>query len=312
MANPRPSPPLVRAARTLALACLATSVALACGDDPNRTGSSAATAGLVVLSGQPAEPVLTTFDVRGQTRSLALPSAPVAWISAGRRGTLIATTTDGGLQLSDRVTPDAEVEIAWHVVPGPDTDLPEEPLRFGTWSANGLRVAALAADFDTRQSLAIVDPVGDSSLIIAIDGQVLPQPPAWIDEQRVGVPRPQGLAVVDTSTGETAEGPPAVRVFTVSADGSTVAVETPGGGEVEIRTTAEWLARRGSPQARIDGDGDAGTLAFDRLGDRLAVVWERANGPGVIVVYRSEGGWREIGRSRLPGGAEQGTVSWLP
>jgi hypothetical protein len=305
-------PPIGRFAAAVAFACLVAATAVACGDDPNRT-DSAAPAGLVVLSGHPAEQSLTTFDARGRARALPLPGESVGWISAGRRGTLIATTTDGRLRLSDRVTPDPEATIGWHAVPGPDTDLPDEPLLFATWSANGLRVAAVASDFAGNQSLAVVDPVGDSSLIIPLDGRILPAPPGWIDEQRVGVPTPEGLAIVDTGTGETAAGPDGVRLFTVAADGSTVAVEVPASGELEIRTAADWLAGRGSTEARIRGDGDVGTLALDRLGSRLAVVWERGErDPGLLVVYGRENGWREIGRLDLPGGAAQGTVTWLP
>jgi hypothetical protein len=267
----------------------------------------------VVLSGHPAEPALTTYDARGRARPLPLPGESIGWISAGRRGTLIATTTDGELRLSDRVTPDPEARIGWHAVPGPDTDLPEEPLVFATWSANGLRVAAIASDFAGSQSLAIVDPVGDSSLIIPLDAPLLPAPPGWIDEQRVGVPTPEGLAIIDTGTGETAAGPVDVRLFTVAADGSTVAVELPGSGEIEIRSAAEWLAGRGSVEARIRGDGDAGTFALDRLASRLAVVWERGErDPGLLVVYGRDNGWREIGRLELPNRATQGTVTWLP
>jgi hypothetical protein len=308
MAILRPLPPILRAARILALAGLAAIVALACGDDPNRNDASAM-AGLVVQSGDPAAS-LTTFDVRGTARPLALPKAPVRWISAGRRGTLIATTRDGGLQLSDRVLPDKQ--IAWHAVPGPDVEMVEEPLGFGTWSANGLRVAAVATDFADNQSLVIVDPVGDSSLILPLGGPVLPEPPAWIDEQRVGVPAPQGLELVDTSTGDSTRGPPGVRLFTVSADGQAVAVEAPGGGEIELRTTAEWLAGRGSPAARISAEGDPGALALDRLGRRLAIAWERDGDPGLVVVYGRDAGWREIGRIELPGRAAEGVVSWLP
>lgn len=308
MAIPRPCSPLLRAARIVTLACLAAGSVLACADDPNQTDASA-TSGLVVLSGNPAES-LTTFDARGTARALALPDIPVGWISAGRRGTLIATTSDGGLLLSDRVLP--EKQIAWHVVPGPDVDMVEEPLRFGTWSSNGLRVAAVATNFAGTQSLVIVDPVGDSSLIIPLDGPVLPQPAGWIDEQRVGVPSPAGLEVVDTSTGDSAQGPTGIRLFTVSADASTVAVEVPGGDEIEIRTAAEWLAGRGSAAARISGHGDPGALALDRLGGRLAVVWENGGNPGVVVVYSRDAGWREIGRTELPGRAAQGAISWLP
>lgn len=305
MAIPRPVPPLVRAVRIAALTCLVAGVALACDDGANQANSAAATAGLIVLSGDAADSNLTTFDTRGTARPLGLP-APFAWISAGRRGTLIGTTTGGGLFLSDRVTPDAGDDLVWRIVQ--DRDLPEEPLLFATWSANGLRVAAVATDFAGSQSLAIVDPVEDSSLIIPLDDPVLPEPAAWIDEQRVGVTTPQGLVVVDTSTGETAPGPPAIRLFTVSADGATVAVVTPDGEGLEIRTTAEWLASRGSPAARIGASGDVSSLAFDRVGGRLAVVWD----PGLIIVYGRDAGWNPIGRLELPERAARGTVTWLP
>jgi hypothetical protein len=309
MSIPRHIPPLVRAARIVVLACLVAGAAVACGDDPSASNSAGATVGLVVLSGTPNGSNLTTFDTRGTARPLGLP-IPFAWISAGQRGTLIGTTTSGGLFLSDRVTADAGDDLLWRIVQ--NRDLPEEPLLFATWSANGLRLAAVATDFADRHSLAIVDPVGDSSLIIPLGEPILPAPPAWIDEQRVGVATPQGLLVVDTSTGETAPGPPGIRLFTVSADGGTVALVTPDGEGLEIRTTAEWLAQAGAPMARIGGSGDASSLAFDRLGGRLAVVWERGRDPGLIIVYGRDAGWNPIGRLELPERAARGTVTWLP
>src|SRR5438309_515226 len=106
--------PLRRAALVIGCVIVAATAA-ACGEGPTRTPAPADLVGLVVLTDDAGRSHLTTFDSAGQARSQAGAGGATAWISAGRRGTLIATMADGSLRLSDRIRTDHDA--AWKRVP---------------------------------------------------------------------------------------------------------------------------------------------------------------------------------------------------
>jgi hypothetical protein len=310
----RPSvPPLRRAALAAACVVIAATCA-ACGEGPNRTPAPADLAGLVVLTDDGGRPRLTTFDAAGQARSQAGASGPTAWISAGRRGTLIATMADGSLRLSDRIR--ADHDAAWKRVPGARVDLPGDPLYFATWAPSGNRLAALATDFsqDASPSLVVVDPLADTSLIMAVPGRALPVPPAWLDESRVLVETEAGTVILSVDGGDTTAGPDmrdGAALIDVSADGSRVAIGGSQPGPVTVRSRDAWLNGSGQPDASL-GDGTVGAVAFDRRAERLAVIWQHQSAAAIVVIYRSEGGWHESSRLPLPGGSQRGVLTWLP
>lgn len=310
-----------RSIRRLALgglACLVTFGAAACGDDtPDRAAAAAATNGLVVLSGEVGAARLTAYDATGAARRLNGPGATTAWISAGRRGTLLATLSDGTLRLSDRIR--ADRQPGWRRVPSPDETLPAEPLYFGQWAPSGDRFITVASDFGENGvgSLFVVDPIADTSLIVPLARLPLPAPPAWIDDDRVAIATGGGLVIVDLRTGELSPGPGAELTQGVlvdaSADGSRVAVARQERGSVEIRIRGEWLTGSGQPEATIEGNGSIGAIALDRRGERLAIAWGGDPGrSGAVVVYTRASSWREAARIDLVGKGARAAVTWLP
>ena len=311
--SPRPSvPPLRRAA--LAIACLVVATtSAACGGDPNRAAAAKDLAGLIVLTDDSGRSRLTTFDAAGQARSQDSAGGPIAWISAGRRGTLVATMADGSLRLSDRIRSDHDA--AWKRVPTPRADMPTEPIYFATWAPNGNRFAGLATNFgeDASLSLVVVDPLADTTLIRPIPGLPLPAPPAWLDDSRLLVETRAGAIVVEVDSGDITAGPDigAGALVDVSADGSRAAVGRTEPGPVEIRKRDEWLNGGGQPEASL-GNGTVGAVALDRRAERLAVIWQQSSRAGIVIVYRRDGGWHETSRLPLPNGSERGALAWLP
>lgn len=316
---PSPARPraAARAAVVLAMAVAATGLA-SCGEsgEPSTTPVPAATAGLVILAGDPGHATLTVHDGRGAGRVLPLADPATAWISAGRESTLMATLDDGTLRVSDTIRTDAAP--TWTRTPDADVELPPDPLRFATWAPGGQRVAALASDFADGGSLtvAIVDPAGDASLLLPVPREPLVAPPAWIDEQRVVVQTTVGFVVVDTGTGNVGLGPQADLGggigLAIAAEAARVAL-APEAGLVEVRDLAAWLAGdAGEPEARIENQGEIGSIAFDRSGERLAIVWQRPDGPGRLTIHRRSDGWRQVQELTLPGESSRAVVDFLP
>ena len=306
-------PPLRRTALVIGCVIVATTSA-ACGEGPNRTPAPADLVGLVVLTDDGGRSRLTTFDAAGQARSQTGPAGPIAWISAGRRGTLIATMADGSLRLSDRVRTDHDA--AWKRVPSARVDIPAEPIYFATWAPSGNRFAGLAADFgqDASPSLVVVDPLADSSLILPVPGQALPEPPAWLDESRVLLETRAGTVILGVDGADTTAGPDlgnGAALIDVSADGLHVAIGPTQPGPVTIRSRDAWLTGAGQPEASL-GNGTVGAVALDHGAERLAVIWQQQSAAGIVVVYRRAGGWHESSRLPLPSGSQRGVLTWLP
>jgi hypothetical protein len=287
----------------------------ACGSDSNRAGESPDLSGLVLLTDDAGSSRLTTFNTAGRARTIERPDGVTAWLSAGRRGTIVATMADGSLRVSDGIR--ADQKTAWKRAPGPEADLPDDPIYFATWAPNGNRFAGVATDFSDDASVAVlvVDPVAGTSLIRPVAGQPLAAPPAWLDDGRVAVQTRSGVVVVGIDTGDLTAGPDLAAgpaLIDVSADGTRVAIERDEHRRVDIRLRDDWLAGEGQPEASFDGDGTVGALALDRRADRLAVIWQRGSEPGTVVVYRRDGGWRESARLALPNDSQRGVLTWLP
>jgi hypothetical protein len=305
--------------RSLALLVAIGLVAAGC-DGPDGDGDPSrplpASAGLVILAGEPGDARLTLHDAGGTPREAAVPDPTTAWMSAGREGTLLATLDDGSLRLSEPVRADADP--AWTPVPDPDVELPDDPLYFATWSPNGLRAAAIASDFgaEGRLTLAVIDPVGDASLLLPVPRRPAIAPPTWIDDERVLLQTTVGLVIVDTATGDVGLGPQAETGegigLAAAADGSVVALATEA-GSIEVRDLDAWLVGdTGPPVASIEAQGEIGSVALDRRGERLAVVWQQPDGAGTLTIHRAADGWREIERRTLPGESARAVLDWLP
>lgn len=304
------------ARRAWIAAALAVAVAaVACGDGEHPTSGRGDIAGLVLLTDNGETPRLASYDASGSAHEIAGPDHPMVWVSAGRGGELVATLADGSLRLSNRIK--TGQKATWKRVPSPDEQLPDQPLYFATWAPSGTRFAALATDFseESSVSLFIVDPFADTTLTVPMQGQPVPAPPTWLDDARVAVQTVSGVVIVGVDSSETTKGPATdgdQLLIDAAADGSRVAI---GGGEparVEVRARDDWLAGRGSPEATLDSDGEVGAVALDRRGERLAVIWERADAKPELVVYRHDTGWREVTRVPLPDDAQRGLAAWLP
>jgi hypothetical protein len=195
--------------------------------------------------------------------------------------------------------------------------VPEEPLRFATWSPGGAHIAAMAADFGAaaRLTLVVVDPVVGATLLLPVPGQPLIAPLAWLADDLVLVQTDQGAVVVDIGAGELGAGPPldAPGGTTVAASpGGVVAIADPAGGAVDIRPLGAWLAGdAGEPDARVTAEAEVGSMALSPGGDRLAVVWQQIETPGRIAIYRRDAGWAELGSMALPGDSARAAVDWL-
>ena len=278
------------------------------------------TAGLIVLAGEPGNATLTVRDGDGSPLEVALPDAATAWISTGPGGRLAATLDDGSLHVSEPIATASgppSRDPVWRRAIGRDAQLPEEPLRFGTWSPGGTHLAGLAADFgaSARLTLVVVDPVVGATLLLPLAGEPVVAPLTWLGDDRVLVQTDRGALVVDIVTGDVGAGPPldAPGGTPISAaPGSLVAIGDPDGSAVEIRPLDQWLAGdRDDPQARVSADAEVGSIALAPDGERLAVVWQQVDRPGTVSIYRRADGWAEVSRSTLPGESARAAVDWL-
>jgi hypothetical protein len=205
----------------------------------------------------------------------------------------------------------------WRPAIASGANLPEEPLRFGTWSPAGTHIAALAADFGAaaRLTLVILDPIVGETLLLPLPGEPVVAPLVWLALDRVLVQTDREALVVDIQTGDVGAGPPLDApggTSVAAAPGSVVAIADPAGGAVDIRRLDLWLAgNSGEPEARVGSESEVGSIALAESGDRLAVVWQQVDGPGSVAVYRSSDGWGEVTRATLPGESARAAVDWL-
>ena len=289
--------------------------AAACGTGEPSLPPTPPTAGLVILAGEPGAATLSVHDRAGTAGSVELPDPATAWIAAGPGGRLVATLDDGTVEVSDRLV--AGGQPAWRPATDRGAELPPEPLRFATWAPGGARVAALAADFgaSSRLTVTLIDPVAGATVLVPIPGEPVVAPLAWLDDNRLLVQTDRGTVVVDTRSGDVAAGPPLDAPGGTSlstAPGSLVAVADPSGGAVEIRSLDRWLAGdAGDPLTRITAEAEAGSIALTASGDRVAIVWQQIDRPGVLTVYRRADGWREAARATLPGESARAAIDWL-
>jgi hypothetical protein len=281
-----------------------------------------ATAGLLVLAGEPGDATLTAWDAAGAPRTVALPEPATAWISAGPGGRLAATLDDGTIEVSEPIAGRAGAPPVtnpdWRPAIARDAALPEEPLRFATWSSGGTHIAALAADFGASASLTlvVVDPVVGATLLLPLPGEPVVAPLAWVGDDQVLVQTDRGPLVVDISTGDVGAGPPleAPGGTPVATDpGSLVAIGDPAGGAVDVRRIDAWLAGNSDEaDGRVAEEAEVGSIALASGSDRLAVVWQQVDRPGSLAIYRRGDGWAEVSRSTLPGESARAAVDWLP
>jgi hypothetical protein len=306
---------LARIALVVVVAC-ATVVGCAPPDE-----EAAALDGLLVLSG---EVGATTLQVHGASepegRPVALPDPGTAWVAAGRGNVLLATMIDGRTFVS---APLGDDDPSWRPVEprlAPRGTAPEGPLYFGSWDPAGGIYAMLAADLATASDLRIlvVDPsLEDGASEVAVDAVPAPAAPSWIDGDRVLVlvddVGARRALIVDTPTGDVADGPRGSRLLTTSGDGTMLAHSLGAGSPVEVLPTTDWLAERSST-IRLDppaGTTTPAVLALDRTGGRLAIVWTDGDGmPREISIHVATADWRSVASVDLTG-ASVASASWL-
>jgi hypothetical protein len=256
---------------------------------------------------------------------IPLPSPATAWISVGRASVLAATLLDGTVQVSGPVDPGATDEelaqIDWRAIEASDPtgDPFEGPAWFATWEPRGGAYAAIVGDLPAGEDvrLALVDPTAAESRELDLDTPLLAAPPVWVGTDVVALvagatTEPTSL-IVDTDDGAVGEGPVGARRLAASIDTTVIATTAGEGSGVEIGTTEAWLDGSGASVATIDApdaDTTAISLALDRTGSRLAIVWLDGEGGVRLAVHDGADGWRRVLDQPLDGVAAA-AVAWL-
>ena len=256
---------------------------------------------------------------------LPLPDDDATWISAGRGGALVGSTTGGGLATSDPVDPGgAAADVAgleWRPVETADESgaALATPVSFPTWDPGGRRFAALGGDLlgGGDMHLLLVDPGESKATSIALKRALLATPPVWLDGQRValvtGSTKEPATIVVDTANGKIAKGPAGERRLATSGDGRVIATSAGQGAPIMLRSSRGWLADDGTSTGSVevpDGFVDAISLALDADGRRLAIVWLGEDGVPRYDVHDGTDGWRRVWSQPLPG-TSAAVVAWL-
>jgi hypothetical protein len=318
------------AARAIVLAVgVATAPILAaCAAEP--TGDASVLDGLLTLSadrdGAASLALWTATPPDGvDVREIALPGPATAWVSVGRASVLAATLLDGTVHTSDPVDPrmsdDDLAELDWRPVEatGADGDPLAEPAWFATWDPEGGRYAAIAGDLPTGSELglALVDPTTHGLLELALDQPLLAAPPAWLDDDRValigGATTEPTALIVDVTTGAIEAGPTGDRRIAISLDTEVVATSAGPGSSVDIGATSAWLEDSDVSTGSIDAtdeDATAVSIALDRTGVRLAIVWVDRDGSVRLTVHDGDDGWRRV-EDRPLEGVDAAAVAWL-
>jgi hypothetical protein len=304
-----------RAAATLAVLLLLS----ACQADAGAAERPAD--GLLVLSTD--EPgsldvLATKPDADGAVAiGLPLPAEGASWISAGRGGILVATTSEGHLVTSDPVDPrGSAVDVAsleWRRVAAKDESGGSLSPRIwsATWDPSGRRFAAFRGDRGDY-SLLLVDPTEGKLTTIPLDLPLLADAPVWLDDSRLALLRGRAQnpesSVLDTTDGKITKGPTGELHLASSGDGSVVATSAGPGMPVVLRSSKGWLADDGTSIGSVEvpeGFSEATELALDATGRRLAIVWARDDGTTECHVHDGADGWRRVLSHRAS------VVAWL-
>jgi hypothetical protein len=237
---------------------------------------------------------------------LPLPEDGANWISAGRGGVLVATTSDGRLVTSDPVDPHGSaVDVAsleWRRVQAKDESGASLPpgIWSATWDPSGRRFAAFSGDRGDYK-LLLVDPTESKLTIIPLNMALRADAPAWLDDDRIallqGHHRAPASSVVDTTDAKIRKGPSGELRLASSADGTVVATSAGAGKPVILRSAEGWLDDDGTSIGSVDvpeGFTEATGLALDATGRRLAIVWVREDGTTECHVHDGTDGWRRV------------------
>jgi hypothetical protein len=292
-------------------------VALAAGGCATETSRPESLARLVVLAGGDGGAQLLAYDAAGRSRTLPLPGPATSWISVSSRGDAVATLSDGSLHVAEAIGSDKPGRWVAKRPSATEGGSLDGPFWLPTWSPDAGRFAAVSTSFDTTSSRVVVyAPSTDGTLVLPVEGQLDPNPPVWLDGDRVGIARggPDGssLAVVDTRTGETSSISRPFGAIDVAAAASRVAARTADGGAIELFTLDGWQ-NGAAPDATIRlGTFSPNQFALDRRGERLALVGSAGTNRPQIVVYAAADRWREVARVDAPAGTSLAQVDWLP
>jgi hypothetical protein len=285
----------------------------------NTAGSAAgASDGLLALAAGSDGTTLTGWDASGDPgTSITLPDGDAVWVATGRADVLAAALTSGKTTTSDPIH--LGKPLAWRVVAAvdPTGHAPAGPDSFVTWDPEGGRFATLAGDLGSGRGMRVVliDPSVGAAFEIPIDRSVVAAPPAWIDGDRLlivtGDAAQPKATIVDTTTGEMADGPGGVRLLATSANGRRIATMAGQGAPVVIRETSAWLTGDGSSVGSVDPPNGATAIAFalDASGQRLAVAWVAKDGSVSLTVHDGRSSWRRLAQPSIEA-ARGAVVAW--
>jgi hypothetical protein len=299
------------------LALLGTIALTGCGNP--RPSAETAPDGLLALVADAKGTTLSGWDATGASIPIPLPDGETVWISAGLADVLAATTAAGKTATSTPVH--LGEPLTWRPVTakGLTGETPDGPDYFATWDQEGGRFATLAGDLLSGEGIRVVliDPSVRTAFEIAVDRPVVAAPPAWIDGDRLvvvtGDAAAPTAAIVDTTTGELADGPSGARLVATSVNGRRVATSAGQGAPVVIRDTAGWLDGDGSFIASIAPPTDSTTaiaFALDAAGQRLAIAWATNDGAVTLAVHDGRSDWRRVAQPKI-GSAKGAVVAWF-
>jgi hypothetical protein len=313
----------------LAIGVAVASLLAACSPEPTG-GDASVLDGILTLSADEdgaASLALWTATSSDEVdiREIALPGPATAWVSVGRASVLAATNLDGTVHTSDpvdaRMSDDELAELDWRPVEAtdPDGDALAEPAWFATWDPEGGRYAAISGDLPagSELGLALVDPTTHGLLELTVDQPLLAAPPVWLDDDRValigGATTEPTALIVDATTGAIEVGPTGDRRIATSLDTDVVATSAGPGSSVDIAATSAWLEGSDASTGSIDApdeDTTAISMALDRTGVRLAIVWVDRGGSVRLTVHDGTDGWRRV-EDRPLEGVDAAAVAWL-
>jgi hypothetical protein len=305
--------------RTIGAALVVACAALLAACSNSSSSADSAPDGLVaIIADADGTTVLGWDGTGGEPIPITLPKGDPAWVATGRAGVLAAVLADGTAVVSDPLHLGAP--LAWRAAKavGPNGRAPKGPNYFASWDPDGGRFATLAGDLVAGNGIRVllIDPTAGSATEIKLAGSVVAAPPAWIDKNRLvvvtGDATEPTTTIVDTSTGESTEGPIDVRSVASSADGRRIATMAGQGAPVVVRDTAGWLAGDGSSLGSIDPVGDSATaiaFALDATGQRIVIAWAANDGTVTLAIHDGRSAWRRIAQPTI-GPTRGAVVAW--
>lgn len=252
---------------------------------------------------------LQVTDPGGSLTPFDGPPDGAVGVTAGA-GVVVVIASDGSVVWSPQ--PD-EATRSWKplTLPGAVND----PRR-AALAPDGARVAFAVGQPQRPFDLAIVDLASGASRSIPMTAG-LNGGPTWIGPDRIAVngirsDRWSGFVLVDAASGTAAEVTSVGFSVAATADGTSVAVDESGRGDVYVGLEADWAGGRLDRMTRLSGPDGVGIegLALNADGSRLAIVRRPDSGMTVEILAAVDRGWLSV-RTVAVGGDDPVSIAWV-